>query len=369
MTGARGYTTIEGRTLVLPSFLPGEKGEVEGLCVRKNHYEASCLERLDSSAMRIKPTCPYSGLCGGCDFDYVRESDSAALKSGIVKKNIEHSLKVSLDGRMEAPEYGSSAAYRCRCRIHVSMKDRKAGFLSASSSSLVEIRHCPMLTDRLNEVLENPRLIFTKAQSHLFSKSVNAKTGCIELSLFDCDTKVLFEKDEGMKTIGPWKYSVSADVFFQSNAVLMERMLWFVKEHASGERLMDLYSGVGTFSALFEGEGRSVTAVERDRNCLRLAKKNAPSARYFTDDVARWAASSDRKVDTVIVDPPRTGLGSAASMIASWNCDSVIYVSCNSASLAYDLKAFSSYEIEKVKVFDFYPGSGHEETVVILRHR
>ena len=132
---------------------------------------------------------------------------------------------------------------------------------------------------------------------------------------------------------------------------------------------MDLYSGVGTFSALFEGEGRSVTAVERDRNCLRLAKKNAPSARYFTDDVARWAASSDRKVDTVIVDPPRTGLGSAASMIASWNCDSVIYVSCNSASLAYDLKAFSSYEIEKVKVFDFYPGSGHEETVVILRHR
>ena len=133
MTGARGYTTIEGRTLVLPSFLPGEKGEVEGLCVRKNHYEASCLERLDSSAMRIKPTCPYSGLCGGCDFDYVRESDSAALKSGIVKKNIEHSLKVSLDGRMEAPEYGSSAAYRCRCRIHVSMKDRKAGFLSASS--------------------------------------------------------------------------------------------------------------------------------------------------------------------------------------------------------------------------------------------
>ena len=218
-------------------------------------------------------------------------------------------------------------------------------------------------------MLENPRQIFTKAQSYLFSKNVNAKTGCIELSLFDCDTKVLFEKDEGVKTIGPWKYSVSADVFFQSNAVLMERMLWFVKEHASGERLMDLYSGVGTFSALFEGEGRSVTAVERDRNCLRLAKKNAPSARYFTDDVARWAASSDRKVDTVIVDPPRTGLGSAASMIASWNCDSVIYVSCNSATLAYDLKAFSSYEIEKVKVFDFYPGSGHEETVVILRHR
>ena len=130
---------------------------------------------------------------------------------------------------------------------------------------------------------------------------------------------------------------------------------------------MDLYSGVGTFSAAFENSGKRVWAVERDRNCLLLSKRNAPSASSFTSDVALWGKRMGRHVSTVIVDPPRTGLGDGvARMISSWNAERIIYVSCNSVTLARDLSLFEGYEIDETKVFDFYPGTSHIETVVLM---
>ena len=130
---------------------------------------------------------------------------------------------------------------------------------------------------------------------------------------------------------------------------------------------MDLYSGVGTFSALFEGSGKTVYAVERQKECLALSRVNAPSAISFSDDVAVWGRKSGRHVDTVIVDPPRVGLDKGVpEMISSWQAERIIYVSCNSVTAARDIPLFDGYRVEKVKVFDFYPGSSHEEVAVVL---
>ena len=91
------------------------------------------------------------------------------------------------------------------------------------------------------------------------------------------------------KTVNGIPYSVSADVFFQSNRYIMGELLSFVEENTAGETVMDLYSGVGTFSALFDGR-RKVYAVERQKECLSLARVNAPHAIAFTDDVGLWAS-------------------------------------------------------------------------------
>ena len=130
---------------------------------------------------------------------------------------------------------------------------------------------------------------------------------------------------------------------------------------------MDLYSGVGTFSALFENSGRKVFAVERDRECLYLAKKNAPSAVSFSSDVALWGRKNKERAETIIVDPPRTGIGEEAlSLILSWKPERIIYVSCNSATAARDIGRMAGYKVTKAKVFDFYPGTGHDESAYVI---
>ena len=369
--GGSGVCLIDGKTAYVPSLLPGEEAEIISSREKKNHIEVLEAHRLEDSPLRIKPSCPYSGSCGGCDFDYVSEESSAFLKKDIVINTVRRSTGEDISSVMLPPVWGRKEGYRARCRIHVSLRDRKLGFLSKKSNSLVEVSSCPLLTVRLNEILSNPSLVFTRAQSYLFSKGVNPKTGFIELSLFDADDRVLIEKDEGIRTIGPYVFNLSANVFFQSNPHLLPELFRFVRENAEGHVIMDLYSGVGTFSTLFENEGKDVTAVERDRYCLSLARRNAPSAAFYTDDVSSWARKVRKSVDTVIVDPPRTGLGKDTSeLIASWNAERIIYVSCNSVTLASDLRELTRrYRIVKAQVFDFYPSSSHEESAVLLERK
>ena len=369
--GGTGVCLIDGKTAYVPSLLPGEEAEIISSREKKNHIEVLEAHRLEDSPLRIKPSCPYSGSCGGCDFDYVSEESSAFLKKDIVINTVRRSTGEDISSVMLPPVWGRKEGYRARCRIHVSLRDRKLGFLSKKSNSLVEVSSCPLLTVRLNEILSNPSLVFTRAQSYLFSKGVNPKTGFIELSLFDADDRVLIEKDEGIRTIGPYVFNLSANVFFQSNPHLLPELFRFVRENAEGHVIMDLYSGVGTFSTLFENEGKDVTAVERDRYCLSLARRNAPSAAFYTDDVSSWARKVRKSVDTVIVDPPRTGLGKDTSeLIASWNAERIIYVSCNSVTLASDLRELTRrYRIVKAQVFDFYPSSSHEESAVLLERK
>ena len=144
-------------------------------------------------------------------------------------------------------------------------------------------------------------------------------------------------------------------------------MFDFVRENVVGNKIMDLYSGVGTFSALFEGSGKSVIAVERQKECLRLSEKNAPSARSITDDVFKFASKTKTKVDTVIVDPPRVGLDKGVpELIMSFEPKRIIYISCDSVTLSRDLPKFDKYTPTLARVFDFYPGSSHIETAIVL---
>ena len=140
----------------------------------------------------------------------------------------------------------------------------------------------------------------------------------------------------------------------------------FVKENTVGSTVVDLYSGLGTFSRLFEGE-KDVIAVERSEHSLKLFKLNAPSARVYSGDVASFSLPNGENAGTVIVDPPRIGLDkNVPKLITSWHPGRIIYVSCDSTTLSRDLPRFEGYKVTKGKLFDFYPGSSHEESAFVL---
>lgn len=367
VSGARGMCQVDGRPAFISGVLPGERVECHVFEDKKAYSELALDEILVPSDKRILTPCPYSGVCGGCDFDLLSGEDSALAKELIVKDTLTHIAKLSALPPFLPPAHSSDFGYRVRARFHVDMKSRKAGFLEARGRKIIPIEDCPRLSPAFAPLLKDQKNLFLAARDLMFQGKISEKTGYTEVAAFAGDDGVSVGEKGVTVSVGEISYRVNAAVFFQSNLLVLPSLFDFIKAETVGNTVMDLYSGVGTFSALFEGSGKKVIAVERQKQCLALARRNAPSAESFTDDVALWAKRQKGGVDTVIVDPPRVGLGyGVPEMIASWCPQRIIYVSCNAVTLARDLGHFTGYHPVKAQVLDFYPGSSHEESVIAL---
>ena len=370
VSDALGFAHDEGRALFIEGALPGEVVEYSVREEKNGYSMADCTAVLEPSPLRRFPVCPYYGVCGGCSFQIVDEKSSAMLKEEIVKDNLRRIAGLDELPPFDPPVYGPFEGYRHRARFHVDLRKKEWGFLAKRSSSIVRAEQCPMLTARLSSLLSDGRRLYEEGRSAMFRGEIDRDTGIAEVRAFDGDEEVTFSDRSVAMTVDGIRYFVAGDVFFQSNPSLLPPLFDFIRECASGETIMDLYSGVGTFSALFEGSGRTVYAVERDKRCLTLSRKNAPSAHSFASDALSWGKKSGKRADTVIVDPPRTGLGKdTCSLISSWKPDRIIYISCNSVTAARDLGYIDGYTITRARVFDFYPGSGHEESAYLLERR
>ena len=364
ISGAYGLAhDEENRAILIKSALPGETIEPERILRRANVYVVEEYEVLTSSPLRITPICPYYGLCGGCDFQIVDEKTSAELKEGMVKENLMRITKLESIPPFLTPAYSAFSSYRSRCRLHVDMKSKRIGFLKRNSNELFPLDYCPALTERINNLLKEKTQILKEAQRKRILTGQNKRTGYVEVSVQDGDEEVSISGKEVVAA----GYHVSPGCFFQSNLSLLPSLLSFVKGNSVGNVIMDLYSGVGTFSRLFEDDGCRVYAVEKNPLCLSFSKRNAPHALSFTDDALLFSKRVKERVDTVIVDPPRVGLDRAIiPIISSWNAERIIYVSCDSTTAARDIGMLKNYSIKKARLFDFYPGSFHEECVFVL---
>lgn len=368
--GGSGFARLEdGRSLFVEGALAGETVEY-AVDRRTKGYERGHVTRiLTASPDRTFPPCPYYGRCGGCDLQHLEGEKQAEAKLALVLENLGRIGSVDAGTlTVEPTESGPLWGYRGRVRFHVDLSARRVGFLEKRSNTLVPIDRCPILVDRLKAALEEQKPILEAARRQMFAGR-GGKGPYIEVPAFCGDTAISFGDEAVSCTVDGHRFWVSAHVFFQGNRFLLGSMGSFVSRHCLGDSVMDLYSGVGTFGSFLQREGRSVVAVERDPRCLALARRNVPEATYFTDAVERWARKSRDLVDTVVVDPPRTGLdGTVPALIAGWAPRRVIYVSCNSVTLARDLQRFSAhgYTARVLKVFDLYPQTFHQEIGVVL---
>lgn len=369
ISSARGLGYDNGHTVILGNVLPEEEVEYKIKRERKGVIEGDVTEILSSSPLRTEPLCPMYSICGGCDFQIVSPKSSALLKEEIVKDNLSRLGNLKPLPEFLPPVYGEPEGYRKRARIHVNPHTGEAGFLKRETNELVRVRHCPLLDGKINALLEEDKgTLFKIARSLMFENKVNKNTGLVEVPLFAGDDEVSFGDNVVKVTLGDNVYSVTANVFFQSNPSVFTKILEYVKANTAGDCIMDLYSGVGTFSALFNGTGKTVYAVEKEKRCLSLSHLNAPEAVSYTDECEKWVTRGPRTaVDTVIVDPPRTGLErNVIEMIEKWNPQRVIYVSCNPVTASRDIALFASHKVDEVSVYDCYYGSSHIETVVLM---
>jgi len=296
-----------------------------------------------------KNLCPYFGICGGCSLseDYQVQLASKQQKLAFGITEIEPSVVI------EPPVSGPSEGYRRRARFRYS-KDGLS-FFEEHSNNCVIIKNCPILDEQLNAYLSNPPKI------NLWELEDG------QLSVISTDKGVIRGDEMGWISVSGRRLPVTGNVFFQSNCFLLPDLVSYVSSLVVGPEVMDLYAGVGTFSAFLE-DSFSVTAVEINKKCLSLARQHLRKTEFFSAPVEKWNPRRKR-VNTVIVDPPRVGLDShVPSMIASWKPERVIYVSCFMPTMLRDLKKFQSlgYSLVSSRLFDFYPHTPHVETVCLL---
>ena len=342
----------DGQVVFARHGLPGEHVGVEVQAQAKRFLRADVVRVSSPNPQRVASPCPYfhPGGCGGCawlhaDTDYQRE-----LKAQVVTDTLQRI------GGVEWPVHvrsiGPATGWRTRLTLHV--EDGRAGFHPVASHEVLAIEHCLQAAAELD-------------LDEILRERWGSPT--VHVSLSDNGRSIIagsqrMGPDEHVHTVLGRQFRRPVDGFWQSHRDGAATLAAAVRDLAApAERIVDLYAGVGLFGLTLDAP--HVTLVEGDRAAAAHARRNG-QARVLNVDVKRWRPEP---ADLVVLDPPRAGAGpKVVSAIAAAKPEQVVYVSCDPATLARDLRHFAEhgYRPDHIEGFDLFPGTAHVETVVRL---
>jgi 23S rRNA (uracil1939-C5)-methyltransferase len=385
--GGDGLARLEGRVVLAPFVLPGERIRVQKWREQPGLVRAHTLEVLEPAAERVAAPCPVFGRCGGCHYQHAPYEYQLAAKRAILVDQLRRL------GKMEPPETIAVAAaepwgYRNRAQLHI--EGRRIGYREAGSHRLCETSHCPIASPKINDAIRALAGMLRDSRWPRFVRSLEVFTDerQVQLNVRDTDQgprgtparrffKWCAEEISGMVEGAldyQGRFRVSRNSFFQVNRFLLDRLVEVALEGAEGETALDLYAGVGLFSLALARGFKEVTAVESGSTAVRDLRFNAERAglanlRAEQRTAEEYLQKLERAPDSVLLDPPRAGLGKAVvRRLAELRPRQVTIVSCDPATLARDLAGLTAagYRVEQMTLVDLFPQTFHLETVVRL---
>jgi tRNA/tmRNA/rRNA uracil-C5-methylase (TrmA/RlmC/RlmD family) len=369
----------DGVVVFVRHALPGERVVVEVTegDDRSRFLRADAVEVIEASPDRVPPPCPFSGpgRCGGCDFQHVAVPAQRELKAAVVREQMERLAGLDVDPTVH-PVPGDTAGLGWRTRVQFAVDaEGRPGLRKHRSHDLEYVDHCPIghprlpwVTDRGWPDAQQVEALVSGSGEQL--RLVSASDG----ATFADGPVELHERALGRS------WQVTGSGFWQVHPGAPEALVRAVidgLEPHPGERAVDLYAGVGLFSAaLADRVGRSgqVSAVESDRVAVEDARLNLadlPQVQVVADRVDRALRRGllGKRVDLVVLDPPRTGARrNVVEAVAALRPRAVAYVACDPAALARDVAIFAErgYRLRSLEGFDIFPMTHHVECVALL---
>jgi tRNA/tmRNA/rRNA uracil-C5-methylase (TrmA/RlmC/RlmD family) len=333
--------------------LPDEQVVVEITEVSKTFLRGDAVEVLEAAADRVAPPCPlaHPDGCGGCDFQHVAVPAQRRLKADVVAEQLRRLAGIERDVVVEAVPVTADApddGLGWRTRMQYVDVPGGRGLRKHRSHDVVLVDDCLIA-----------------------APDARVSTGSTAGRLV---TERVLGREFRVEADGFWQ------VHPQAPRVLVETVLELLAPRP-GERALDLYAGVGLFSAfLAEAVGRAggVVSIEGDRRASELAGENLadfPQAAARAGRVDRVLAEgfgSTRSVDVVVLDPPREGAKKkVVEAIAGLAPRAIAYVACDPAALARDIAYFrdAGYLLADLRAFDLFPMTSHVECVALLEGR
>lgn len=347
--GGDGLARVDGRVVMLPFVLPGERVTARVTRDSGSFLRAEPLEILSPSAARESPECPYFQRCGGCQYQHIQYAEELEQKRAILREALRRIGKIDVNGEIGIVS-GEPWNYRNRIQLHVA--NGSVGYFAAGSRRLCAIESCPIASPKLNEAIPGLR-----------------RRGETTLELFSNETEVRVNA----RAIEYDGLQVSRHSFFQVNRFLIPKLVETVVGDSSGESALDLYAGVGLFARALASRFSVVTAVESGQSSHRDSTANAMRGsdpwNAIRANVEEFLTGWNETADLIVADPPRAGLGPlAVRELLRLRAARLVVVSCDPATLARDLAQLTpKYSIAKITLVDLFPRTAHIETVVHLR--
>lgn len=388
----------DGRAVFTPFAIPGEKIRIRLVEEKRGHARAELLEVLEPVADRIKPVCPHFQACGGCHYQHMTYPAQLAAKTGILKDQLSRLgglKKVELTPIITSP---LQTHYRNHVQFHLT-PEGKPGYHRSDHAGIIPIRECYLPEPTLNELW--PRLSFEPGQE---IERVALRCGVDEdiqiiLESSDITPPDFLIEDLPISAVhlgpaGPFVlagsntiffqvldkiFQVSAGSFFQVNTTMagfmVKHLLDVIPQFqplGPQTTLLDVYSGVGLFSAFFADKVGRIIAIESSPSAAEDYVVNLDaydSIELYEATAEAVLPSLDVKPDIVLVDPPRSGIDRRAlDALVQLNPPLIVYISCDPATLARDVKRLltAGYQLAQATPFDMFPQTYHIETVALL---
>ncbi|MBN2618629.1 MAG: class I SAM-dependent RNA methyltransferase [Spirochaetales bacterium] len=355
VSGGDGISLVDGKIHFVPQTLPGEIVEVTIKEEKKNYNICSLVKIIERSKDRINPFCKFYGYCGGCNFQFTEYDNQLLLKKEIIIDIFKRTGKLELQDFEIIPSIPDH--YRNRIQIHSNNECR--GFKKEQSNEIIDIDYCPILVKNLNLITSDKSIALT-------GKNVVFSNGD------DCYIDSL--NNEANVSIMGKKISFNPNGFFQSNLYILPSLINLVIKYVIGENVMDLYCGVGLFSAFLPEFVKKIVAVEIDDRVKEFYKKNVGDRNYsfYPLSLERYIKNIKTEsefINTIIVDPPRIGLSqNARDYLIKMRAERIIYVSCDPVTMARDIQDLVSngYKLSYYTALDFYPQTFHIESFGVL---
>ena len=372
--------------------LPGEEVTIRNPRKRKSFIEAELDSIVKPSPDRVKPFCSYYGICGGCSLQHLSYSGQLRWKRLWVEKAMRGLRIPEIDSTVPSP---ATEGYRNKVTFGISGSKLT---LNAFKGDPVAVDSCPLMNDSCKSAIQSfQETGLPDGIKRLAVRgSVNSNSSLIELTGKHMGTvpaswpPVVIRKDgkwcslkpgEMFEKMGELVFQIPHGGFFQVNTQAAEQIVNIVLNHVSKESktILDLYGGVGTFGLPLLANGCEVTTVEMNaeasEGCRTAAKLNSiPTGKLHVinakDSTYLKKTLKKRKhFDTIITDPPRTGMGlSVSRQLLQLKPEQIIYVSCNPFSAARDIALMTknNYSIKQITPVDMFPHTDHVEAVFLL---
>ena len=426
--GGMGVARIDGRVVFVHGALRGETCRVLILKTLKSVAFAKVLEVIELSGARVESDCPYFPRCGGCTYRHMSYEEELRLKKQRVQDNLARigGSAVVVEEILGAAD---TLRYRNKAQYPVS-KDGAVGFYRARTHEIIECEHCLLVrpeadaaAEALREYMQSCRVAGYDEKTgrglvrHLYVRSNAAGESliCVLVNgdklpkedrlvallrdacpkcrgiVLGTNTKkgnvilgdryrTLWGDDRLEDTLCGKRFLLSVPSFYQVNRTQAERLYAKAIEFADltgRETVLDLYCGAGTITLALSDHAKRVLGAEIVPEAIDDARENAvrngvKNAEFFcgdASDVAKKFAQEHLRPDVITVDPPRKGLAAdVVESIAEMQPERVVYVSCDSATMARDVKRFAElgYTATRACAVDMFPRADHIETVVLL---
>jgi 23S rRNA (uracil1939-C5)-methyltransferase len=394
--GGRSIGKLNGKIVMIKGAIPGEEAEVILEEEKRDYSLGTAVSIHNPSPDRCIPRCCYFGLCGGCQLQYIACNCQIRLKEKILRDCIERIAKTETE---LSPSIVNSIPWNYRLRGQFKISLGRTGFYREKSREVVDIKACPLMSEKVNQYLAKARSLLgnmTAGEIHIsFGSGAVAMLKTSHPDDMDYNKLSRAFLDSGFSGVivrmphrkairlgmqyltldlETLNYTVSPLSFFQSNWSLNQEVVSFLKstlQPLKGKRVIDLCSGAGNFSLPLAGDADEVVAVEESADAVRDGRRNAEingikNCIFINSSMDSAVITDD--VDTLIVDPPRPGLTDrAVDSIVRALPGKIAYISCNPTTLARDLKKlFVYYDIESVRMIDFFPQTYHIESLAVL---